>query len=53
LLRLAQGQVDAAVAAIRRAIDEAALPGMRPKLLPACVEILLASQDVDAPTRGG
>jgi DNA-binding CsgD family transcriptional regulator len=48
LLRLAQGQADAAVAAIRRAIDEAALPGMRPKLLPACVEILLAAQDVDA-----
>ncbi len=51
LLRLAQGQVDAAVAAIHRAIDEAALPGTRPKLLPAFVEILLAAQDVDAARR--
>jgi ATP/maltotriose-dependent transcriptional regulator MalT len=48
LLRLAQGQLDPAVAAIQRAIDEAVLPVMRPRLLAACVEILLAGQNVDA-----
>ncbi len=46
LLRLAQGEVDVAVAAIRRAIEESQDRISRSKLLPACVEILLAAGDV-------
>jgi DNA-binding CsgD family transcriptional regulator len=46
LLRLAQGQVDAAAAAIRRAVEEAQDRRARSVLLPACVEILLAAHDV-------
>jgi DNA-binding CsgD family transcriptional regulator len=63
LLRLAQGRVDAAAAAIRRAVDEAtgasggSTPEGRPrpsgkdrvarsKVLPACVEIMLAAGDL-------
>jgi DNA-binding NarL/FixJ family response regulator len=48
LLRLAQGQVDAAQAAIRRAADEAEGLLPRSRLLPAQVEIMLAAGDVDA-----
>jgi DNA-binding CsgD family transcriptional regulator len=48
LVRLAQGQVDAAVAAIRRAMDESALPLVRPRLLSACVDIMLAAEDLEA-----
>ena len=47
-LRLAQGRVDVAASTIRRALDEAAEPLRRVVLLPACVEISLASGDVDA-----
>ena len=46
LLRLAQGRVDAAAAAIRRARDGANDPVARSKVLPACVEIMLATSDV-------
>jgi ATP/maltotriose-dependent transcriptional regulator MalT len=46
LLRLAQGQVDAATAAIRGAVDEATERVVRARLLPAYVEILLAANDV-------
>ena len=46
LLRLAQGRVDVAVPAIRRALDEAQDPIARSRLLPACVEVLLAAEDV-------
>ena len=49
LLRLAQGRDDAAVKGIKRAVDEAGNPLDRARLLPACVEILLAVGDV----RGG
>jgi DNA-binding NarL/FixJ family response regulator len=45
-LRLAQGRVDAAAAAIRRGIDEASNRLARSKLLAAYVEILLAAGDV-------
>lgn len=46
LLRLSQGQHDAAVTSIRVAVDEAGdMPG-RSRLLPACVEILLAADEV-------
>jgi DNA-binding CsgD family transcriptional regulator len=48
LLRLAQGQVDTAAAAIRRVVDEAADVASRSRLLPAQVEILLAAGDVAA-----
>jgi tetratricopeptide (TPR) repeat protein len=65
LLRLAQGRVDAAAAAIRRAVDEGhgaaggSTPEGRPsrsgkdgvarsRVLPACVEIMLAAGDVAA-----
>jgi ATP/maltotriose-dependent transcriptional regulator MalT len=48
LLRLAQGQVDTAAAAIRRVVDEASGFVARSRLLPAQVEILLAAGDVQA-----
>ena len=48
LLRLAQGRVDLALAAIRRALDEAEDPIARSRLLPACVEVMLAAGDVEA-----
>jgi DNA-binding CsgD family transcriptional regulator len=47
-LRLAQGRVDAAEAAIRRAADEARDRVSRSRLLPALVEILAAADDVAA-----
>jgi len=50
-LRLAQGRVDAAVAAIRRALAERADPISRPELLPAYVEILLAAGETDEARR--
>jgi DNA-binding NarL/FixJ family response regulator len=48
LLRLAQGRVDLALPAICRALDEAEDPIARSRLLPACVEVLLEAQDVEA-----
>jgi ATP/maltotriose-dependent transcriptional regulator MalT len=47
-LRLAQGRVDAAQAAIRRVLDEAAGRVRRSNLLPAYVEIMLAAHDIRA-----
>jgi ATP/maltotriose-dependent transcriptional regulator MalT len=47
-LRLAQNRVDVAARTIRRALDEAAEPLRRVALLPARVEISLASGDVEA-----
>jgi DNA-binding CsgD family transcriptional regulator/HPt (histidine-containing phosphotransfer) domain-containing protein len=47
-LRLAQGQVEAAFAAIRLAVDEAGDPVTRARLLPALAEIGLAAEDVSA-----
>jgi DNA-binding CsgD family transcriptional regulator len=47
LLRLAQGNVGAAAASIRRALGEAAEPLKRGALLPAYVEITLAEDDVE------
>jgi DNA-binding CsgD family transcriptional regulator len=46
LLRLAQGDGDAAAAAIRRAVGETTLSLRRAALLPACVEILVAIGEV-------
>ena len=48
LLRLAQGNVETAVAAIRRLVAETADPVRRAGLLPAAVEILLAAGDLAA-----
>jgi DNA-binding CsgD family transcriptional regulator len=50
LLRLAQGRADAAAAAIRRAVEEAKDVVSRSKVLPAYVEIMLATND-DAAAR--
>ena len=47
-LRLAQGRLDAAEAAIRRVVDEAQDQVTRSKVLAACVEIMLAVNDVGA-----
>lgn len=51
LLRLAQGRVAAAEKAILRAVSAAAEGLERSRLLPACVEILLAAGDVDGARR--
>ncbi len=48
LLRLAQGQVQAADAAIRRVLDETQERGLRVRILAAYVEIALAAGDVPA-----
>ena len=48
LLRLAGGDNDAAVAAIRRRLSEVTEPLERARFLPAYVEIALAAGDVDA-----
>ena len=48
LLRLAQGETQAAAAASRGALDESAEPRARARLLPAHVEIMLAADDVAA-----
>jgi tetratricopeptide (TPR) repeat protein len=47
LLRLAQGNGDAAAAAIRRAMSETTHPLKRAALLPAYAEIMLAVRDVE------
>lgn len=48
LLRLVQGRSDAAAAMLRRALDETADPPMRARLLPAQVEVMLDTGNVDA-----
>ena len=48
LLRLAQGRVDLALPAIRRALEEVEDPIARSRLLPACVEVMLEAEDVAA-----
>jgi DNA-binding NarL/FixJ family response regulator len=47
LLRLAQGRVDAAAAAMRRVTRSAATATQRARLLPAYVEVMLAADDRD------
>lgn len=51
-LRLAQGQVNAAAAAIRTALDEAKDRWIRSRMLGAYVEIMLAANDVLAARAG-
>jgi ATP/maltotriose-dependent transcriptional regulator MalT len=48
LLKLAQGQTDAAVAAISRSFEATSKEITRCRVLPAYVEIMLAASDVDA-----
>lgn len=48
LLRLGQGRVEDAEAAIRRVFEEASTPTEQAKVLPAYVRITLAAGDVDA-----
>jgi DNA-binding CsgD family transcriptional regulator len=48
LLRLAQGRVDLALSAIRRALEEVEDPIARSRLLPASVEVMLEAEDVAA-----
>jgi DNA-binding NarL/FixJ family response regulator len=48
LLRLAQGQRDAAASTVRRVLDERADPASRARVLAAYVEIMLACADVPA-----
>lgn len=52
LLRLAQGRLDVAAAVLRRALDETQEPPARSRLLPAYVEVFLASGDL-ASARAG
>jgi len=51
LLRLDQGDIEAAASAIRRAMAETEEPLRRARLLPAYVEIMLAAGDVDEARR--
>jgi DNA-binding NarL/FixJ family response regulator len=46
LLRLAQGRVEAAAAAIRRMVSETKDPLLRTRFLPAHVEIMIAASDL-------
>ena len=48
LLRLAQRRIDLALSAIRRALEEADDPIARSRLLPACVEVALDANEVEA-----
>jgi DNA-binding CsgD family transcriptional regulator len=48
LMRLAQGRVDAAEAAIRRVEGETSEPGKRASILPAYVEVMLSIDDLEA-----
>ena len=48
LLRLAQGQIDAAAASIRGVLLDTRTPSARARVLGAAVEILLAANDVEA-----
>jgi DNA-binding NarL/FixJ family response regulator len=52
LLRLAQGLVDLAAAAIRNVLGEAKEPRVRSRMLPAYVEIMLAVDDLAAAREG-
>ena len=52
LLRLAEGDTEAAAGAIRRVVTETTDRLRRAKLLPAHVEIMLATNDISSGTRG-
>lgn len=48
LLRLAQGRADIAAAMIRRQLEEGTSPAVRAAMLPAFVDIMLATDDIEA-----
>jgi DNA-binding CsgD family transcriptional regulator len=48
LLRMAQGRIDLALPAIRRALEEAQDPIARSRLLPGYVEVMLEAEDIGA-----
>ena len=48
LLSLSQGRVDAAVAVVRRMLEEVPDPVHRSRMLPAAIEVLVAGGDLDA-----
>ena len=48
LMRLAQGQLDAAASGIRAALEQAKVPGARCRILPPFIEVMLAVDDLDA-----
>jgi len=48
LLRLAQGNVDAALTSIRRVLGETTAPADRATLLPACAEIMVTAGEVES-----
>lgn len=50
-LRVAQGRIDAAVAGLRRVLDETTDPLLRAYLLPHQVDVALAAGDVQSATR--
>lgn len=52
LLWLELGKIDAAVAAVQRALTETTAPLARSRLLPAYIEVMLAAQDVAAAREG-
>ena len=52
LLRLAEGKIAGASAAMRRVLGETGQPLARAELLPAWIEILLASGNVEEPRKG-
>jgi DNA-binding CsgD family transcriptional regulator/tetratricopeptide (TPR) repeat protein len=52
LLRLAQGNAEAAAAAIRRVLGATTQPLQRARFLPAFVEIMLANNDIDEARSG-
>ena len=52
LLRLAQGEGEAAAASLRRALGESTEPLVRASLLPAYVEIVLATDDLEQARAG-
>jgi DNA-binding CsgD family transcriptional regulator/tetratricopeptide (TPR) repeat protein len=52
LLRLVQGRIDVAAAVLRRALDETQDPPARSRLLPAYIEIMIASGDVASARTG-
>jgi DNA-binding NarL/FixJ family response regulator len=51
-MRLAQGQADAAVVAIRRELDGAQGRAKRARFLPAYVDIMIAAHDIEAARAG-
>jgi DNA-binding NarL/FixJ family response regulator len=52
LLRSAQGEIETAAVGVRRALDEAADPIARARLLPALVEIMIAGHDLEQARSG-